>query len=291
MILLRIRLVAGEISVLFGGLLASIYSILQFIFAPIWGGLSDRFGRRPMLLITLSGTAIGYAVWVFSGNFLLLITSRLITGAMGGNLSVATAAIADLTTAKDRAKGMALVGVAFGLGFILGPATGGLTAHLSLLNVFPNGAQWGINPFSIPAMIALGLAVTNLIWVITRFEETLPEAHRLMSAARRSSVTPWARIKSLVSLDNTAVRQTCWVNFVYILAFSGLEFSLTFLAAERLGFGPAQNGGMLVYVGLLMVLTQGILIRRLSPIWGEKPLTLLGLTSAITAFIALAFAH
>ena len=111
-------------TVLFGGLLGSLYSLLQFIAAPIWGALSDRRGRRAILIITISGTALSYVLWVMADNIWILIASRLLGGIMSGNISVATAAVADVTDSSSRAKGMGLIGAAFGIGFIIGPTFG-----------------------------------------------------------------------------------------------------------------------------------------------------------------------
>ena len=101
---------------LFGGLLGSVYGLLQFLFATVWGGLSDRIGRRPTLLVTLVGTALSYVLWIFAGSFAVLIAARVLGGIMAGNISTASAAVADTTTAADRAKGMGIVGMAIGLG-------------------------------------------------------------------------------------------------------------------------------------------------------------------------------
>jgi MFS family permease len=112
-------------TILFGGILGSFYSLLQFIFAPIWGSLSDTHGRKKILLITIAGLALSYLIWGLSGNFWILVIARLVGGIMGGNLSVATAVVADVTPKEKRTSGMAIVGIAFGLGFIMGPAIGG----------------------------------------------------------------------------------------------------------------------------------------------------------------------
>ena len=111
-------------TVLFGGLLGSLYSVLQFVFAPIWGALSDRHGRRQILVVTVGGTALSYLLWIMADPFWLLIASRFLGGLMSGNLSVATAAVADVTDASNRAKGMGMIGAAFGLGFVIGPGIG-----------------------------------------------------------------------------------------------------------------------------------------------------------------------
>ena len=138
-------------TVLFGGLLGSLYSILQFIFAPIWGAYSDRYGRRPILLLTILGLAISYGVWIFASSFYLLLVARIIGGIMGGNLSVATAAIADISSKEKRSASLAIVGIAFGLGFIIGPAIGGFSTQINLLEVAPSLATFGVNPFSFAA--------------------------------------------------------------------------------------------------------------------------------------------
>ena len=142
---------ALALGALFAGLLGSVYSLMQFIFSPVWGARSDRVGRRPVLLITIAGNALSFLVLFFSSSFTLFLFSRIVSGIMGGNLAVAIAAVSDVTTRENRAKGMGVVGVAFGLGFLTGPAIGGLTAHLNLLEHFPALARWGVHPFSVPA--------------------------------------------------------------------------------------------------------------------------------------------
>ncbi|HVS20136.1 MAG TPA: MFS transporter, partial [Planctomycetota bacterium] len=128
---------------LFGGLLGALYSTLQFLFAPLWGSVSDRIGRRPTLVFTLAGTCMAYLVWFFAGSFALLVASRLFAGVMAGNIATASAVVADVTSARDRSKGMGLLGAGIGLGFIFGPAIGGLTAHIDLSNAWAGAAGWG----------------------------------------------------------------------------------------------------------------------------------------------------
>ena len=135
-------------TVIFGGILGSLYAVLQFFFAPVWGGLSDRYGRKPVLLITLGGTAMGYFLWIMAGDFWVLLFSRIIGGMAGGNISVATAAIADVTPREERSKGMAFVGIAFGLGFVLGPAIGGFASQWDWSD--SNLVFFGMHPFRRP---------------------------------------------------------------------------------------------------------------------------------------------
>lgn len=272
-------------SVLFGGILGSLYSILQFICAPLWGAYSDRVGRRKVLLITIAGLALSYLAWFFAASFWVLILARVLGGIMGGNLSVATAAVADVTTREKRSGGMAIVGIAFGLGFLVGPAIGGLCSKLNLLDRMPQLEAIGVNPFSTPALVSMLLAIINLIWVLRQFDETLPESKR--GAAKKKLNLP---VFHLFQSPSAATRHTNLIYLLYMLAFSGMEFTLTFLAVERFGFSPAQNGGMFVYIGFILILVQGGIVRRLAPKLGEKRLAVTGLASGTAAFCILAFA-
>ncbi len=271
--------------VLFGGFLGSIYSVLQFVFAPIWGSLSDRFGRRTILLYTVFGTLVSYLLWFFSGSFLLFILARLLGGAMGGNLSVATAAVADVTSRENRTKGMALIGVAFGLGFTLGPAIGGLLAAWNPLETFPQAERFGINPFSAPAGFALLLALLNFLGVIFILRETLPPERRTPAGFQERNPLNIFRARS-----EPPVRKTNTVYFLYILAFSGMEFTLTFLASQRFQFEPRDIGLMFVHIGLVLIITQGMIVRKAVPRFGEKALALSGLSSMVVAMAVLAYA-
>lgn len=259
-------------TVLFGGVLGSLYAFLQFAFAPIWGSLSDRIGRRRVLLITVSGTTLSYVLWFFSGSFLLFVVARLIGGAFAGNLSVATAAVADVTTRANRAKGMGLVGVAFGLGFLFGPALGSFASFHDLTVAHPGLIRWGVNAFSTAALLSFVFSLVNLIWVWTRFRETLDPKHRQTETVRIRHP-----LNELRSAANGPARRTNWLYFIYILAFSGMEFSLPFLAAERFNYQPTDMFKIFVFLGLVLILTQGGIVRRAVPRFGEKPVLLAGL--------------
>ncbi|MDQ8203026.1 MFS transporter [Pelagicoccus sp. SDUM812003] len=258
--------------VLFGGLLGSLYATLQFFFAPLWGSVSDQKGRRPILLITTLGTCLSYVLWLFAGNFALLIAARLIGGAMSGNLSVATAAVADVTTKENRSKGMGLIGVAFGLGFVVGPAIGGLCVMVNPLDWYPELAELGINPFSFVAFVAVLLSLANFLWIRARFVESLPPENRGASKLPRN---PIAR---LTQPQSGAVRRTNLAYLVYILAFSGMEFTLSFLGVERFGYTPGDITKMMIFIGFILIVVQGGIVRRLAPKIGEKATALAGLT-------------
>ena len=273
-------------AVLFGGILGSLYSILQFICAPLWGAYSDRVGRRKVLLITIAGLALSYAAWFFAASFWVLVLARVLGGAMGGNLSVATAAVADSTTREKRSSGLAIIGIAFGLGFIVGPGIGGLFAQINLLEIAPSLGKFGVNPFSVPALVSFALALTNLIWVARSFKETLPIENRGKANSDRKGVPVFRMFKSRCP----ETRSTNLVYLLYMLAFSGMEFTLTFLAVERFQFSPAQNGGMFVFIGFVLIIVQGGIVRRLAGPVGEKRLAVAGIACGIAAFLILAIA-
>ncbi len=272
--------------VLFGGVLGSLYAFLQFAFAPFWGALSDHHGRRRILLLTVAGTALSYLIWIFSGSFLLLVLARLFGGAMSGNLSVATAAVADVTTRKDRAKGMGMVGAAFGLGFITGPAIGGAFALINPLETHPALAAYGINPFSVSALAAFILAMVNLAWIWRRFSESLPKEKRTETANLRER-NP---ISLLRVRHDPPVRRTNHVYFLFIFAFAGMEFTLSFLTVDRFGFSTVQITYMMVFIGLILILTQGIIVRRIIPRLGERRVAVTGLLMVSMGFAILALA-
>jgi len=272
--------------VLFGGILSSLYALLQFICAPLWGALSDRLGRRPILLWTVAGTAASYAVWAFSGSFWLFIAARLLGGTFGGNLSVATAAVADVTNRAERSRAMGLVGAAFGLGLVTGPAIGAFTAKYNLLNTHPALSTWGINPFSVPAFISLGLGVLNLFWVVRRFHETLSPAQRVAATlAANNGERVRNPLVAMLKLGSSPIRRVNLVAFLQALAFCAMEFSLTFLALERFKYGPYENGLLIGFLGLFSILTQGLLVRRLLKTLPEVRVLGLGLILTVIALI------
>lgn len=277
---------AATPTVLFGGALAAIYSLLQFVFSPFWGAISDRIGRKPVLLISITGTFISYILWFFSGSFTTLIVARFIAGVMSGNISTATAIISDVTTRENRAKGMAVIGVAFGIGFILGPALGGGFSLIDLTKTHPDWVSFGVNPFSVPALVALLLAGMNLCSVIFNFKETLPPENRGKTTSHRTS-NPFELFKPL---PYRGVNLTNFANFLYTLAFSGMEFTLTFLAAERFAYTSMDNARMFIFVGLLIAVIQGGIVRRHAHKVGEKKMTITGLVMLIPGLILVSIA-
>jgi MFS family permease len=267
--------------VLFGGVLGSLYSGLQFLFAPLWGGLSDRIGRRPTLLLTLGGTACAYLLWLFSGSFLVLVLSRVLGGIMAGNIATASAVIADVSPPERRTANMAIVGIAVGLGFVLGPAVGALAYYgISLPSDWFGAGDLALNPFSGAALAALVLAMVNLLWAWRRFPETRPVRG---SAAELRTRNPFA---GLARLGDPGVRRTNVVYLLYQTCFAAMEFTLVFLAAERFAYGPRDNAVMFVFIGLTIALVQGGFVRRSAGRIGERPLAVAGLALLIPGFLA-----
>lgn len=273
-------------AVLFGGVMTSFYSILQFVCAPLWGSLSDRRGRRGVLLMTVAGTALGYVLWFVSGSFWLFLFSRVVSGAFSGNLSVITAAGADVTTREERSRAMGLVGAAFGLGLIVGPGLGAISGLWNLLAHHPGLARFGINPFSVPALLSLVFCLVNYVWIRRSFKETLPESARNRPAEKRIR-NP---LRAILLLDNAEVRRANIVAFVYSVAFVSMETCLTFLAAERFAYGEAQNGELLVFLGAVAVVVQGGLVRRVLKSSDEIPVLMSGLVFSAVGLVLIGVA-
>lgn len=275
-----------DTAVFFGGIISSLFSMLQFVFAPFWGSVSDRRGRRGVLTLTVAGTALGYLLWVCSGSFWMFLLSRIVSGAFSGNLSVATAAVADVTSRQERSKAMGLVGAAFGLGLVTGPMIGALSSHLNLLHLHPGLARFGINPFSVPALISFALCLVNLVWIFGRFKETLsPEARAGAAEARLRNP-----LRAILGLENRAIRRANVVSFIYSLAFVAMETSLTFLAFDRFHYGARQNGYLLGFLGLCAIITQGYIVRKLLHRLDEITVLTSGLLISVAGLLAIGFA-
>ncbi len=271
--------------VLFGGLLGALYSLIQFIAAPLWGAISDRVGRRPVLLISVFGLFVSYVLWIFSGSFTLLIFARAIGGLMSGNMSIASAVVSDVTDDKNRSKGMAVIGIAFAFGFVFGPALGGI---LSLYNPIVHHPEWevfGINPFSTPAFLAAILSLVNFVTIWRSFPETLKKG---ATQHMQRSMNP---IKLFKPLPVPGVNLTNIAYFFFITAFSGMEFTLTFLAVERLGYSSMDNAYMFIFIGFVIGMVQGGYVRRKAHQVGEIKMSFRGLLAIVPGLILLAYAY
>ncbi len=271
-----------QAAALFGGVLFGAYAILQFIMSPIWGILSDRFGRRPILLVSVAGNAVSYLLWVFAGDFIILLISRLMAGAMSGNISTASAAMADITSEEERAKGMGIVGAAIGLGFLLGPALGGLTyTYLPQFGQVGDLPVFALNPFSSLAICASVLSLINFLWVLLKFVET-NQREGLAKRPQRRLFGIWDK-----SLGEQVVR--CNVLYLsYMVLFASMESTLVFLAKERLEYSPGQIAFVFVLIGVIGVLIQGGFIRKWVPKYGERKVLLAGIFLQVPGYLCLA---
>jgi len=272
-------------TVLFGGFLGSIFSFLQFLASPVVGGLSDRFGRKPLLILTTIGISFSYVLWVFSSNFTIFVFARIIGGISKGNVSLSTAIITDVSTPATRGKGMALIGVAFSLGFLFGPMIG---AAFSIWGKDQTG-EW----YMYPAVLALVLSVLDVIFLSVFFKESLPESRRNSSTSATLSqacnylqplqLFRFASLTNLEKKEHKDLQQIGLAYFIYLFLYSGMEFTLTFLTHIRFGFSPMQQGKMFLFVGVIMAVLQGGFVRRI-PQGHEKKAAMWGLLLIVPSF-------
>ncbi|MSR75047.1 MAG: MFS transporter [Planctomycetes bacterium] len=264
----------GRLAAFFGGLLAALYSLLQFAVTPWWGRLSDRIGRRKVLLSTVSLSCVGYALWMIAGRFELFVLSRILCGTAAANISVASAAIADCTSREERSRGMGMMGAAIGLGFLVGPAIGGASALLPSVEA---GAGWfAFTPFSIPAGIALALSLINLQMLHSKFQESLTV--QLRGEAQTRSANPFMLFSAKLGTGIARIN-VAWL--LLMTAFAGFESTLVFLLGDKLHWGRGQSALCMVWLGICSVSIQGGVVRRLVPRMGEKRLAGLGLALLI----------
>jgi DHA1 family tetracycline resistance protein-like MFS transporter len=251
------------------GLLIASYSVMQLIFSPILGRLSDKHGRRPVLLYSIIGTGVGFLVLGFANTLWLLFLGRILDGISGGNISTAQAYIADITTKEDRAKGMGLLGAAFGLGFIFGPAIGGILS------------RWGVH---VPFLFAAALAFANAILLYFTLPETVTHDHPArVSAGGRG-------FRQLVdSLKEPRLAFVLIIYFLFIVAFSIMTTSFALYTMFRFGYDAHHNGYLFAYVGLIAVIIQGGLIGRLVKRFGEMPLVIVGAFAFAGSLFAVPF--
>ncbi|HEY6101243.1 MAG TPA: MFS transporter, partial [Anaeromyxobacter sp.] len=247
------------------GWLMTGYSAMQFVFTPIWGRLSDRYGRRPLLLLSIAMTAIGFLAYALAPDFRWLLASRLFAGAATANIAIAQAYIADATPPEGRARGMGLIGAAFGLGFILGPALGGFLSSISL---------------AAPGYAAAALAAANGVAAFF----VLPEPAQRAVAGRH------ARLPALLDeLRRPGIRRLIVIYLLAILAFSGMEATFALLAAHRYGLDQRHVSYVFAFIGVVVTVVQGGLIGRLSRRFGERRLLVAGLALQAVSFAALPF--
>jgi multidrug resistance protein len=228
-------------------MLSTSFSLMQFIFAPIWGRWSDRVGRRPIILLGLFGSFVSYLAFGLANSLPLLFGARILAGIAGANIPTAQAVVADVTTPENRAKGMGMIGAAFGLGFIFGPAIGG----------FMSG--WG---YAAPAFFASAISLVNFSAAWFLLPETLKPEHRTthrmgrIEALRHAVTRPHLPLLLLVS-------------FLVVGAFSGFETTFALFAERVFSFHASTIGYLFAFIGVILVIVQGVLVGRVVRFMGE----------------------
>lgn len=256
------------------GLLFSSYSLAQLVFAPLLGRLSDRTGRRPVLLASIGGSVAAYLLFTAADSFALLVLSRTLAGVAAANYAIAQAYVADVSSREHRAKAMGLIGAAFGVGFVLGPALGGLLAHLGAGTVL--GAR--IVPLSAAVLSAVNLVIA-LAW--------LPESlsAELKGISRQGS---WLDFRDLrAAWRDAPLRGLMLLFFLVIFCFSMMEATLALFCQARFGYGELQTAFLFVFVGVVLVVVQGGLLGRLVKRFGERGLILTGIVLMAAGLVLL----
>jgi DHA1 family tetracycline resistance protein-like MFS transporter len=249
------------------GLLFAVFSLCQLVAAPALGDLSDRYGRRPILIFSLAGTVVSFVMLAIAHSVAMLFAARIVDGLSGGNISTARAYVADVTEPKDRARAYGLIGAAFGLGFILGPALSGVLSGISY-----TAPIW--------AAAALTVVATVMAWL------WLPETvHR----ARAGTGNPFGYLPDL--MQRPAVRKILTIDFFYWVAFATFQTTFSLFVARRFGFGVAKTGYFFAAFGILGAVVQGGFIRPVVKRLGDKPTFQLGLGFAIVGLVSAALAH
>jgi DHA1 family tetracycline resistance protein-like MFS transporter len=263
-------------------MLGACYSAMQFLFMPVWGRLSDRIGRRPVMLMSIAASAVmmtllGLALG-FASSIGWLFLARAISGAATANIGTASAYIADITSPEERVKGMGMIGMAFGIGFIVGPGVGGLLAGYTL-----NGRH---GPYA--CFAAALLSLINLVWAFTSLPESLPPERR--TKLEKRSLSPLRLDVLGRTLSTRGIGQAAVTNFLIILAFSGLEITYSLFAADHFGLSKHQVGLMFVLMGFVGAGIQGGFMRRASGKYRETSLLYTGIGLMFAAYLVFVLA-
>lgn len=248
--------------------------LMQFICTPFWGNLSDRFGRRPIILASIAGSGISYIFFAFANSLWMLFLARALSGAMGSTLAVAQAYMADITTTENRAKGMGIIGAAIGGSLTLGPAIGGILAGSDPENL----------NYQLPFLAAASLSLIAFVFAFF----ALPESYSNTSHGNQAK----RGLSAFIAVSkNSRVLLFMSILFLVGLAFSGIESVFTLWTERELGWGPQQNGYLFMFVGIIGVFIQGGLIGNLTKRFGESRLMIVGLVSLGIGLLLIPFGN
>ncbi len=257
-------------------LIVAMYSIGQFIAGPLWGQLSDRIGRKPVLLISMSGAFFAYLLMIVAKTPEMILVSRLLAGVMAGNIATAYAAVADLTPPSGRAKGMGVLGAAFGLGFVIGPAIGG----------FLGGGTPETATIYYPSIASAVMVVLAMLATIFFFKESLSQEHRdeLNSQARLSRMEALRKV-----VLHPVMTRFCIFIFMVSLTAALMEPVMPLLVGNRYGWGPLNMGYIFIIVGLVIAAVQGGLVGWLAKMLGEKNMVKMALSLLIIGLLLIIY--
>lgn len=292
------------------GLLYSVYSFAQLIFSPIWGSYSDRVGRRPIMMLSTFGAVIAYIIFGFAGSLWVLFLSRILAGVMGGNISTAQAYIADVTTEADRAKGMGLIGAAFGIGFAVGPALASLLLHDSLAATI-SGMGWTelaafikTNKYSLPGFFAAALSLISFLLVVFKLPEPqkqgIDKAKEVDNSGEESTANKrhsiftrafWQQIAFQREKGAGAMLLPLLIG-MFVLAFSqsNLYSAFPLFSKQELGLSADQVGVQFFFIGIIAVIVQGGLIRYITKYYREESIFTTGMALMLLGMLLIPFA-
>jgi MFS family permease len=248
---------------------------MQFVFVPYWGQLSDRVGRRPILLGSCVASVLGFLLLARADSVWLLFVARFWTGISTSNLAVAQAYIADVTEPRDRTKGMGLIGAGIGLGFVLGPVLGGVLEATSPLG----------RPGALAAYVAAGLALANAVLVLV----FLPESHPPAKRGHRRATSPFDLTRYRAALRFAGTAPALALNFVVVFSFAAMEITFRLFTEDAFAMTVRQTSLVLGFVGVVLIAVQGGLLRPLSRAFEDRALVRAGVLIEAAAFVALAF--
>jgi MFS family permease len=254
------------------GLLFTTFAAAQFLATPVLGALSDRFGRRPILLLSLLGETAGYLIMGLAPNLGVLYLARLVSGGTAGNVGAATAYLADISPPEARTRIFGLFGAAFGVGFLFGPAMGGALSAIDI---------------RAPALAAAGLVFLNFVSAALWLPESLPLARR-SSEPVRSRANPLGLLVRLV--DRPVLRRPLLATFLVNFAFSGMQTNLAVYLSERFAFGPGEVAGLFVAMAVVGILAQAFLVGRLSARVSDVALLVVGFGLTVLAYLGIGWA-